>query len=280
MADGKIVILGGKGMLGLDVATAFQRQGVEANVLDLPDFDITDTKKLQQVVSNVQVVVNCAAYTDVEKAEAEYDLAYEVNAKAVGELGCIAAERGSWVLHISTDFVFDGKSDTPYLETDRPNPINAYGRSKLAGEKLLVESQCCCCIIRVEWTYGIGGDNFVTKLIKSAKAGHNMKVVDDQIGSPTATTEVAEVICDFVRRKPQGLFHFASDGYVSRFEMAKFVFDKLGTKVNIGRCKTADYKTAAKRPLNSCFDCGKISALLGKPRKHWQNSLERFLRKL
>jgi len=267
-------------MLGSDLALACRQQGFDTAVLDLPDFDITNAAHLRQAVCNAQMIVNCAAYTDVEKAESEYGLAYKVNAEAVGKLGLIAKDGGIWVLHISTDFVFDGKSDRPYVETDTPNPINTYGKSKLAGEQLLVESGCRHCIMRIEWTYGLGGNNFVTKLIKRAKADRDLKVVDDQIGSPTATTEVAKVICALMPNMPEGLFHFASAGYVSRFEMAKFIFDKLNMSVNLSSCKTSDYKTAAKRPLNSRFDCSKIKALLNEPIEPWQVPLERFLRRL
>ncbi|MBN1392337.1 MAG: dTDP-4-dehydrorhamnose reductase [Sedimentisphaerales bacterium] len=272
----KIAILGGKGMLGSDLAIACP----QAIVLDLPDFDITNQKQLADTLKNFDVVVNCAAYTNVEKAESETELAYKVNAEAVGNLGAAAQKAGVWVLHISTDFVFDGKSEKPYVETDTPNPISVYGASKLTGEKLLVESRCRCCIMRVEWTYGSAGDNFVAKLIKRDKAGEKLNVVDDQVGSPTATTEVAAVICKLLKKKPEGLFHFASEGYVSRFEMAKFIFNKLDMPVDLSSCKTADFPTAAARPLNSRFNCSKIKALLDEPIKPWQVPLENFLEKL
>ena len=272
----KIAILGGKGMLGSDLAIACP----QAVVLDLPDFDITNQKHLDDALKDVDAVINCAAYTNVERAESEAELAYKINAEAVGMLGFAAQKTGVWVLHISTDFVFDGKSEKPYVETDTPNPISIYGASKLAGEKLLVESRCRNCIMRVEWTYGSAGDNFVAKLIKRAKAGGKLKVVDDQVGSPTATVEAAKAICSLLKKKPEGLFHFASAGYVSRFEMAKFIFDKLDMPVDLSSCKTADFPTAAARPLNSCFDCSKIKALLDEPIEPWQVPLERFLENL
>ena len=276
----RIVILGGKGMLGTDLAVACQRRQISTMVLDLPDFDITNEQHLTEAVAGVKVVVNCAAYTNVEKAESESDLAHKVNGESVGKLGRIAKDAGVWVLHISTDFVFDGKSTEPYVETDMPNPINAYGKSKLAGERLLVESGCSHCIMRLEWTYGLAGNSFVTKLISAARQGKNLKIVDDQIGSPTATTQAAEAICDLVEKRPEGLFHFASDGYVSRFEMAKFMFDRIDIRVNLSSCKTSDYVCAATRPLNSRFDCSKIKGLLARPIKPWQGPLEVFLRQL
>jgi dTDP-4-dehydrorhamnose reductase len=267
-------------MLGSDLALACQQHRIIATVLDLPEFDITNQKHLTDALKNVDIVINCAAYTNVEKAESEAELAYKVNAEAVGKLGLTARDACLWVLHISTDFVFDGKSERPYIETDTPNPISVYGASKLAGEKLLVESRCRHCIMRVEWTYGSAGDNFVAKMIKRAKAGERLKVVDDQIGSPTATTEVAKVICKLLKKRPQGLFLFASAGYVSRFEMAKFLFDKLKWQVDLSSCKTADFPTAAARPLSSRFNCSKIKALLDEPIEPWQVPLERFLEKL
>ncbi|MHC4748860.1 MAG: dTDP-4-dehydrorhamnose reductase [Planctomycetota bacterium] len=278
--DTRIAILGGRGMLGSDLAPACQQQGLNTTVLDLPEFDITNTNQLQQIVSNARVIVNCAAYTNVDKAESQAELAYQVNAEAVGRLSVFAREANVWVLHISTDFVFDGKSDRPYVETDMPNPINTYGKTKLAGEQLLVQSGCSYCIIRVEWTYGSAGNNFVTKLIRRAKAGEPLKVVDDQIGSPTATVEVAKVICKLLRKRPEGIFHFASAGYASRYEMAKFIIEKLSMDVSLLPCKTSDYVSAAARPLNSRFDCSRISSLLDEPIESWQVQLEHFLRQL
>jgi dTDP-4-dehydrorhamnose reductase len=280
MAKGKVAILGGRGMLGTDVAAECGRGGVGFEVFDLPDFDITSERQLEKVVANASSVVNCAAYTNVDKAESEYDLAYRINAEAVGRLGRLAKKFKKWVLHISTDFIFDGKSDRPYVETDVPNPINAYGKSKLGGEQLLIESGCKHCIIRFEWTYGLHGNNFAKKLIERAKSTKELKVVDDQIGSPTATTEAAKVICELLRKEPEGIFHFASAGYVSRFEMARFIFDKLGMSVELAGCKTSEFDSPAARPLNSRFNCGKIEAFLGEPIVRWQIPLENFLRKL
>jgi len=280
MVEDRVAILGGKGMLGSDLALACQQRRLITTVLDLPEFDITNENHLTGALKEVDAVINCAAYTNVEKAESETELAYKVNGEAVGKLGSAAKDAGVWVLHISTDFVFDGKAERPYIETDPPHPINIYGASKLAGEELLVESCCRHCIMRVEWTYGSGGNNFVAKMIKLAKAGRRLKVVDDQIGSPTATTEVAKVICRLLPKKPQGLFHFASAGYVSRFEMAKFIFDKLNMSVDLNSCKTTEFPTVAARPLNSRFDCSKIKALLDEPIEPWQVPLERFLERL
>ena len=278
--DTRIAILGGRGMLGTDLASVCEQQGFDVKVFDLPDFDITNSRQVKEAVAAAGTVINCAAYTNVDGAESEAELANQVNAEAVGRLGTIAKDEDKWLLHISTDFVFDGRLDRPYVETDLPNPINAYGKSKLEGERLLAESGCRHCIIRLEWTYGLAGNNFVTKVVKRAKADKTLKVVDDQVGSPTATIEVARVICKLLPKKPEGIFHFASAGYVSRYEMAQFIFDKLSFDVNLLPCKTGDFVTAAERPLNSRFDCSKIKNLLDEQIEPWQGPLESFLREL
>jgi dTDP-4-dehydrorhamnose reductase len=276
----KIALLGGKGMLGTDLTDTCWQRGFNPVIYDLPEFDITNADQVRQAVSEAGMIVNCAAYTNVDGAESEAELAYQINAEAVERLGTIARDAGKWLLHISTDFVFDGKSDQPYVETDPTHPINTYGKSKLAGERLLVESGCRYCIVRVEWTYGSAGNNFVTKLMQRAKTGNALKVVDDQIGSPTATTEVSKVIVELLPKQPEGLLHFAAAGYVSRYDMAKFILDKLSMDVDVISCKTDDFPSPATRPLNSRFDCSKIRALLSEPIEHWQKPLEDFLRRL
>lgn len=276
----RIAVLGGRGMLGSDLVQTCRQQGMIPIVYDLPEFDITDIDHMKQGVTGADIIVNCAAYTNVDGAESQAELAYRINAEAVGQLGTIASQAGKWVLHISTDFVFDGHGDKPYVETDYPNPINTYGKTKLAGEQLLARSGCEYCIVRVQWTYGSAGNNFVTKLIQRAKSQDTLKVVDDQTGSPTATIEVARAVCELLRKKPEGIYHFASDGYVTRYGMAQFISDKLSMDVNLQPCKTSDFPSPAIRPLNSRFNCSKIMRLLDGPIEHWQIPLELFLRRL
>ena len=276
----RIAVLGGRGMLGSDLVSTCRQQGLEPIVYDLPEFDIANNNQLQQAVAGAEIIVNCAAYTNVDGAESQAELAYQVNAEAVGRLGAVARQAGKWVLHISTDFVFDGCGDKPYVETDHPNPINTYGKTKLAGEQLLAQSGCEYCIVRVEWTYGSAGNNFVTKLIQRAKSQDTLKVVDDQTGSPTATIGAAGAICELLRKKPEGIYHFARAGYVTRYGMAEFILDRLSLDVNLLPCKTSDFQSPATRPLNSRFDCSKIMTLLDEPIERWQAPLELFLRQL
>lgn len=267
-------------MLGMDVAAACARRGYEVRLYDLPEFDVTNLDHLRRAVEAADVIINCAAYTNVDGAQSQSELAHRVNGEAVGRLGQLAREGGKWVLHVSTDFVFDGSLDRPYIETDPPHPINEYGKSKLAGEVLLRESGCSHCLVRLEWTFGRHGRNFITKLLERARTAKALNVVSDQVGSPTATTEVAQAFCDLAEQRAEGLFHFASAGYASRYDVAAFVFGHLGLEMELRPCRTSDCSAPAVRPLNSRFDCRKIEPLLREPRAPWQRPLEHFLREL
>ncbi|MEN8127699.1 MAG: dTDP-4-dehydrorhamnose reductase [Planctomycetota bacterium] len=279
MAFETIAVLGGRGMLGSDLVRHAESLDYAVCVYDLPEFDMTDDGCLDEVVANSDGVVNCAAYTNVEKAESDVELANQVNGYAVGRLGQIAKESGIPVLHISTDFVFDGTKVSPYIESDPPNPVSVYGGSKLLGEELLAESGCEYCIVRVQWTYGKSGTNFITKITEAAQTRDELNVVDDQVGSPTHTGEIAKVILDLLKMDPfpTGLYHCAASGCVSRYEMTQYLFEQLGRPIKINPCKTSDFKTAAQRPLNSRFDCTKLEALLGRSIPTWQQMLDNYL---
>jgi dTDP-4-dehydrorhamnose reductase len=274
-----ISILGGRGMLGSDLADVGRQRGLTVRVFDLPEFDLTDQQQAAEIVSQSEVMINCAAYTNVEKAESESELANQVNGHAVGHLGKLAKQNGIPLVHISTDFVFDGTKKTPYVETDPTHPVSVYGSSKLLGETLLAESGCKHCIVRVQWTYGKGGTNFITKITEAAKTRDVLSVVDDQIGSPTHTLKAAEIVCDMLAMNPfpTGLYHLAASGAVSRYEMTRYLFERLGITTQVDPCKTSDFKTAARRPLNSRFDCRKLQTLLGRAIPTWQQMLNNYL---
>jgi len=279
----KIVVLGANGMLGTDIIRTFQQKDILPIALDLPDFDICSPDQLKTAVDSADLIINCAAYTNVEKAESDSQAAYKVNADAVGMLGEFARKKDIPVIHISTDFVFDGLLDRPYTEDDQTNPISVYGASKLTGEQKLLESGAKVCIIRVQWTYGNAGTNFIKKLFELAQTRDTLKVVDDQVGSPTATTEVASTIRRIITIDgdfPTGVYHFAAAEYTSRYEMAKFAFETKGMSTVINPCKSDEFPTAAARPLNSRFNCKKIQNLLGIKIKPWQQPLAEFVTQL
>ena len=282
-AINQVAVLGGKGMLGTDLNQMLMRRGLVPTIYDLPDLDIRNPRHIEMALQEADAVVNCAAYTNVDGAESDAETAYQVNADAAGNLGRLAAGRNIPVLHVSTDFVFDGEGDRPYKETDPVGPLGVYGASKLKGERLLEQSGCRCCIVRVQWTYGAAGNNFVKKILERAGSGRPLKVVDDQVGSPTSTREVALVLTELLLRPeglPQGLFHFAAAGYASRFAVARFVISKMGLDVDVVPCKSREFVTPARRPLNSRFDCRKISGFLAETIKPWQVPLEHYLESL
>jgi len=265
-------------MLGTDLCTALRGSGWQVTALDLPEFDITCADHLESALDGVGAVVNCAAYTNVDGAETQRVLAEAVNGCAPGVLGRLAAARGVYVLHVGTDFVFDGELERPYREYDEPHPLSVYGATKLAGEQAVLSSGCSSAVVRVEWTYGRAGANFVSKFLARATATDDLVVVADQVGTPTWTRDVAAVLCRFVDRRIEGLYHYAAAGYATRYEVAEAILALrgLGGK-RLRQARTADVPAAARRPLNSRFDCTRIDALGLPPRPPWRAALKEFL---
>ena len=271
-------ITGGRGMLGRDLRAELEGAGFEALVFDLPERDITRSADVADIVSASDVVVNCAAYTAVDQAESEPDICRAVNADAPGRIGDAAAAAGKRVIHISTDFVFGDDGTAPLSEGAAPNPLSVYGATKLAGENALFASGADCAVMRVQWTYGLHGANFVTKIAELAERLSSLKVVDDQVGSPTPTASVARAVLCLIRNEVSGLFHFAARGYASRFEVAQVILDELGLETPISPCSSAEFPAPAERPRNSRFDCSKIDAVLDFERLEWRSALVDFLR--
>ncbi len=277
MMNQTVAILGSHGMLGTAVASSLVECNYPVYPYRRPAWDITDSTDLESAVRSAQVIINCAAYTNVDGAESDYESAREVNALAVQELGRLAARDDKFVVHVSTDFVFDGTKDGSYTEDDIANPINLYGKSKYEGEILLQETGCRACILRVEWTYGPAGTNFVTKIRERAAATEEVRVVSDQFGSPTSTKEAAAAVSEIVENQIEGLYLFAAQGYASRYDVAKFIVERLGYATTVTPCKTSDFPAPATRPLNSRFDCAKIDRILKQPRGNWEDAMGEHL---
>ena len=273
----KIGITGGRGMLGSDIKTAATEAGFTPIIYDLPDFDITEQKSIDKMVSECDLIINCAAYTAVDKAETEPEIASAVNAEAVKKLANAAKLADKYILHISTDFVFGDESDTPMNEEFPTNPLSVYGATKLHGEEALKASGCKHAIIRIQWTYGSNGNHFISKIAELAKKLDQLSVIDDQIGSPTPTKYVAKAAICFVKNRTEGLYHFAAKNYASRYEVAKFILDELEISTPISPCSSSEFVTPAQRPKNSRFDCSKIDRVLDFERPEWQSALQNFL---
>jgi dTDP-4-dehydrorhamnose reductase len=273
-----VTVLGARGMLGSDLVPVLEQQGYRVRGFDLPECDITRPRDLEQALEHADIVINAAAYTNVDAAEKNKATAMAVNAEAPGQLGKLAAAAGIRVVHISTDFVFDGQLDRPYREDDPPNPLGVYGASKLEGERRLLSSGCAGLVVRIQWTYGRAGNHFISKFLERARGQDELKMVADQTGSPTWTRDVATALTTLLPQAPVGLLHFAARGYATRFEIAREILALHGLKnKELRPCRTADFPAAAARPLNSRFDCTRIDALLPAPRPHWRDSLRTFL---
>ncbi|MCK5843204.1 MAG: dTDP-4-dehydrorhamnose reductase [Victivallales bacterium] len=275
-----IGITGGEGMLGVDTRVALERRGHIPLVFDLPKSDLTRDDVLKELVEASDIIVNCAAYTNVDLAETETKICAEVNSELPRRLGEAAELAGKRIIHISTDFVFGDGGNNSLNEVSPVAPLNVYGKAKLEGERALLESGCACAVLRIEWTYGVKGDNFVSKIADLAQTLDELKVVVDQVGSPTSTTAVARAIADFVENDLEGVYHFASNGYASRCEVAKLIVSELGMDVGVLPCSSDDFPTPAVRPQNSRFDCSKIDGVLTFERPHWKTALKKYLKEM
>jgi len=242
------------------------------------ELDITDRTALERTIRDAEpgVIVNAAAYTAVDKAEAERSLAFRVNGDAVGVIGQLAARAGALVAHYSTDYVFDGASSRPYREDDPVNPINAYGASKLAGERALQASGARFLVLRTSWLFGLHGRSFPRTMWERARAGVATRVVSDQWGRPTYTLDLAAATWELLRRGPTGPFHIANAGQTTWYEIARVVFASLRVQDLLTPCRTTDYPTPARRPAWSVLDLSRVEHALGRPLPPWEDALRRF----
>jgi dTDP-4-dehydrorhamnose reductase len=222
-----------------------------------------------------QFLINCAAYTAVDRAETEKDLAFQVNGEAVGVLAAVCKEYGTKFLHISTDYVFDGNATAPYKEEESTNPQSVYGASKLEGEKEALHFNSATIIIRTSWVYSAFGRNFVKTMIKLMSEKEQLYVVNDQVGSPTYAADLAEVIMQIISSGNwiPGVYHFSNEGVISWYDFALSIRDMIDSSCKINPIPTTSYPTPAKRPLYSVLDKSKIAGTYGITLKDWKESL-------
>jgi dTDP-4-dehydrorhamnose reductase len=282
----KILLLGSNGQLGRELERQLSSVGSVA-AFPRSALDITNHRAVTDAVLAIHpnVIVNAAAYTAVDKAETDAERANSVNAEAVANLAQIAQKNEAWLIHYSTDYVFDGSKPTPYIETDAPNPINVYGASKLAGETAIAATDCQHLIFRTLWMIGKDGNNFAETILRLAAERNSLKVISDQLGVPTSPSLISKITIDAIRAIkqekawPQGIYHLAPQGVSSWHEIAKTLIVyaeqqrvQLNTQVeNIQAITTAEYPTAAKRPLNSQLDTHKLRAQLSFDLPNWKD---------
>jgi dTDP-4-dehydrorhamnose reductase len=272
----KILVTGAGGMLGREAVSAAAAAGHEALGLRHAELDVTDPEAVRARVDSERpdAVINCAAYTNVDGAEEERGTALELNGRAPGVLAAAAAEAGAAVLHLSSDYVFDGARGKPYVESDRPAPLSAYGESKLAGEAPVAEANARHYIVRSAWLFGVGGRNFVDTMLRLGGERDEVRVVDDQVGSPTFCPDLAQALTALLETGEHGIHHVAGAGACSWAELAAETFAHAGVDCRVVPVTTAEMDRPAARPAFSAL----ASERADTPRlRSWQEGLAAYL---
>ena len=286
--DRTVLVTGAAGMLGSQVvlavpdgATAVGTDLVEGRGVDHVGVDLTDEAQVEALFAEVEPtgVIHCAAYTAVDKAEEEEELASKVNCAACAVLAEACSRRRIPLVMVSTDFVFDGESDRPYREDDEVRPLSAYGRTKLEGEQAALDLWGeGTRIVRTQWLYGPRGKHFPRTMLSLARERDELRVVSDQIGAPTSTLELAPALWDVLALAPPGVFHAACEGECSWFDLAVATLDYSGVEgVKVEPCTTEEFPRPAHRPPYSVLDCCKLTELRGRPLASWQDALKTYL---
>lgn len=280
-----ILVTGCNGQLGNEIQLLEEanNQHVFFNT-DVKELDITDRNAIEEFVSanDIDGIINCAAYTAVDKAEGNEELCRKLNAEAPGYLAAAIGKRGGWMVQVSTDYVFDGTKHTPYVETDPTCPDSVYGRTKLEGERLVSEHCPNAMIVRTAWLYSIFGNNFVKTMIRLGKEKPELGVIFDQIGTPTYAHDLAVAIMSAVNQGVvPGTYHFSNEGVISWYDFTKAIHRIAGiTSCHVRPIHTEEYPTPAKRPHYSVLDKTKIKATYNIEVPYWEESLAECISKL
>ncbi|MFC4991196.1 dTDP-4-dehydrorhamnose reductase [Rubritalea tangerina] len=287
----KVLVVGQTGQLAKALADAVPlRESIEMTVLGRPDIDLTNPGLVREVLKRVRpdVVVNASAYTAVDKAETDHELAYQVNAQGVEVLAKACADGGAQFIHVSTDYVFDGSGTEPYKPEDMVSPLGAYGASKLKGEELALAALASSVIIRTSWVYGDEGSNFVSTMLRLAESRDELGIVADQLGRPTYASDLAGAILDIVPAldgSQGGVYHYSNEGEVTSWHgFAEAIFrtsEEYGARVpdTVRAITTAEYPTPAKRPAWSVLDLEKIKNVFSISIPDWNDSLATYFKK-
>ena len=279
-----ILVTGGNGQLGCALRLASVESRHRYIFTDIEELDITSATAIEEFFcrEKVDVVVNCAAYTAVDLAEENEAKADEINRAAVALLADACVRHNATLIHISTDYIFSGKADTPYSEESEPAPLNAYGRTKLAGERAIAESGCKSIILRTSWLYSEYGRNFVKTMQNLMATRSEVKVVADQIGTPTYASDLAKAITyiiDSGQSEKLGIYHYSNLGECSWYEFAVEIARLSDFDCTVTPCSTADYPTKARRPQYSVLDKSKIIATFNLTISKWKESLSKVVKR-
>ena len=267
----RILLTGRNGQVGWELARLLPAMG-ELVTTERTGLDLADTRAIRRILREAkpQLVVNAAAYTAVDKAENEPELAMRVNGAAPGVLAEEAKRLGAVLVHYSTDYVFDGTKPSAYVEDDAPNPLSVYGRTKLAGERAIRDSGCRHLILRTSWVYGPRGKNFFLTIARKASAGERLRVVADQRGVPTTSGFLAEKTLALLAKDASGVLHLVPAGETTWYDFAREIVKLTGSQSEVQPIKTGEFPAAARRPANSLLDNRKATAVLGTPMPDWR----------
>jgi dTDP-4-dehydrorhamnose reductase len=276
----KIFVAGAKGMLGRDVCETLEAQNHVLEKSDIDDFDLCDMNALLLRLSQFrpEVIINCAAYTNVDACETDVLNAYKGNAVIPANLATAANKFHAALVHISTDYVFDGEANTPYTEDVTPNPQSIYGKSKRLGELNVMGLTHRHFILRIQWLYGKHGKNFVKTMLSLAKSNPVLTVVDDQFGTPTYTRDVAAAISALIKTEAYGVYHVSNVSCVSWYQFAKDIMELAGIDIPVVPCTTAEFPRPAKRPKFSVLDNTYFRARGFEPLRHYKDALRDYLK--
>ena len=281
----KALVFGASGQLGQCLQLVSGEKGIYGLVFPPEDkANILDLESLQELFEEFkpEYIINCAAYTAVDKAEDELELARKINKEGVVNLSKLCRQYSSTFIHVSTDFVFEGNTPHPLVESDPANPVNVYGLTKLEGEQVIAEQISNYFILRTSWLYSEYGNNFVKTMLRLGAEREELKVIADQIGTPTYAIDLADCILRIITSgtKEFGIYHYSNEGVTSWYDFAKGIFDIAGLPVKVLPIRTFEYPTKATRPAFSVMDKSKIKKALNMEIPYWRDSLETCIEKL
>ena len=275
----KVLVTGAGGMLAEDLAPCLSQRGHEVYPLAESEMDICDLRRVRSAVSMIkpQLLINCAAYTDVDGAESNRDLALRVNGLGVKNLALACAEAGCPIVHFSTDYIFDGKKRGPYGIHDEPHPLNAYGKSKLEGECYLQQLAARYYLIRTSWLFGLHGKNFVETMLKASEKQHELRAVDYQRGAPTFTQDLSRAVSDLIATGRCGIYHITNQGKTSWYGYAGAIMEKAHRDTRVVPITSGEINRPARRPENSSLDPYPLKETIGYLLPAWEDALDRYL---
>jgi dTDP-4-dehydrorhamnose reductase len=277
----KFLVTGALGQLGRVTVELLQSRGIEVLGTDIPEVPVDHRAKLAAAFAAFQPshVLHCGAITDVDGCETDPDLAFRVNGQGTANVVELCRASGAALLYVSTDFVFAGESDCPYRPDDEPAPVSVYGASKLAGEQAVLEAGSeNFYVVRTAWVFGPGGKNFPLAILNRARSGQPLSVVDDQVGSPTMTRDLAAAIVDLITSgADSGVYHATNDGSCSWHQFACDVLAAAGIEIEVGTMSSAELDRPAKRPSYSILDCSRLAEVRGRTLPSYQDALKRYI---